>query len=343
MDAPQRRKAVDGPTATALAEAFRAFELDPDAAVALLHGEGGHLCAGADPEAVGTRRINRTHPDGDGPVGPTRMRLSKPVIAAVEDHAVAGGLRRAPPAPRVSAGSTLTPSGPGTGSVVKSQPAQQTGGMRWGERGPAVRSLVTVGLLALLVMAVLGMVVAGHRGDVALDAPGSPMIALFAGHRSSAVVLAELGGPESIGLLVVALAVALLVRGRRSAAVLVVLAPAAAGALTELVLKPIVGRTLDDTVAFPSGHATGTWALAAAVVVLLADSRLVRRVWLVDSVVVVAIATVNSVALVGAQFHVFTDVVGGAGVGIGVACLFAAALSRPPATVPRPSAPCSAT
>ncbi len=237
----------------------------------------------------------------------------------------------------------MGPSGPGTGAVVESQPAQQTGGMRRGERGPAVRSLVAVGLLALLVMAVLGMVVAGHQGDVALDAPGSPMIALFAGHRSSAVVLAELGGPETIGLLVVALAVALLARGRRSAAALVVLAPAAAGALTELVLKPIVDRTLDDTLAFPSGHATGTWALTAAVVVLMADSGMVRRVWLVDSAVVVAIATVNSVALVGAQFHVFTDVVGGAGVGIGVACLLAAALIRPPATVPRPSAPCSAT
>jgi membrane-associated phospholipid phosphatase len=214
--------------------------------------------------------------------------------------------------------------------------------MRWGEHGPGVRSLVAGGLLALLVMAVLGVVVAGHQGDMALDAPGSPMIALFARHRNSAVVLAEMGGPESIGLLVVALAVALLARGRRRAAALVVLAPAAAGALTEFVLKPLVHRTLDDTLAFPSGHATGTWALAAAMVVLMAGSGLVRRVWLVDSAVVVAIATVNSVALVGAQYHVFTDVVGGAGVGTGVACLLAAALSRPPATVDSPPAPCPA-
>jgi hypothetical protein len=94
------------------------------------------------------------------------------------------------------------------------------------------------------------------------------------------------------------------------------LAPAASGALTEFVLKPLVGRTLDDTVAFPSGYATGTRALAVAVVVLLPESGLAGWVWPVDSAVVVGIATVNSVALVGAQYQAFTDVVGGAGVGI---------------------------
>jgi enoyl-CoA hydratase len=92
---PERRNAVDGPTAAGLADAFREFEADGDAAVAVLHGDGGVFCAGADLKAVGTDTGNRVAPDGDGPMGPTRMRLSKPVIAAVAGHAVAGGLELA--------------------------------------------------------------------------------------------------------------------------------------------------------------------------------------------------------------------------------------------------------
>jgi enoyl-CoA hydratase len=90
-----RRNAVDGPTAVALAEALRAFDADPDAAVAVLYGEDGVFCAGADLKAVGTESGNRVAADGDGPMGPTRMRLSKPVIAAIAGHAVAGGLELA--------------------------------------------------------------------------------------------------------------------------------------------------------------------------------------------------------------------------------------------------------
>jgi enoyl-CoA hydratase/carnithine racemase len=92
---PERRNAVDGPTATALADAFRAFDADPDAAVAVLHGEGGVFCAGADLKAAGTPEGNRVDAEGDGPMGPTRLRLSKPVIAAIAGHAVAGGLELA--------------------------------------------------------------------------------------------------------------------------------------------------------------------------------------------------------------------------------------------------------
>ena len=95
LSRPGRRNAVDGPTALALADAFRGFEADPDAAVAVLHGEGGVFCAGADLKAVGTESGNRVQDAGDGPMGPTRMRLSKPVIAAIAGHAVAGGLELA--------------------------------------------------------------------------------------------------------------------------------------------------------------------------------------------------------------------------------------------------------
>lgn len=92
---PAARNAVDGPTAAALAAAFRDFEADPGARVAVLWGEGGTFCAGADLKAVGTPDGNRVAPGGDGPMGPTRMRLTKPVIAAVSGHAVAGGLELA--------------------------------------------------------------------------------------------------------------------------------------------------------------------------------------------------------------------------------------------------------
>jgi enoyl-CoA hydratase len=95
LSRPERRNAVDGATAAALAEAFRAFDADPNSAVAVLHGEGAVFCAGADLKAAGTPEGNRVERHGDGPMGPTRMRLSKPVIAAVAGHAVAGGLELA--------------------------------------------------------------------------------------------------------------------------------------------------------------------------------------------------------------------------------------------------------
>jgi enoyl-CoA hydratase len=95
IDRPEVRNAVDGPTAAALAEAFADFEADADASVAVLFGAGGTFCAGADLKAMGSSESNRTEPDGDGPMGPSRMRLTKPVIAAVAGHAVAGGLELA--------------------------------------------------------------------------------------------------------------------------------------------------------------------------------------------------------------------------------------------------------
>jgi enoyl-CoA hydratase len=95
LSRPERRNAVDGATADALTAAFREFDADEDAAVAVLHGEGGVFCAGADLKAIGTDSGNRVTADGDGPMGPTRMRLGKPVIAAVAGYAVAGGLELA--------------------------------------------------------------------------------------------------------------------------------------------------------------------------------------------------------------------------------------------------------
>jgi len=92
---PAVRNAVDGPTASALADAFRRFDSDASAVAAVLTGAGGTFCAGADLKGVSEGRGNRVTQDGDGPMGPTRMLLSKPVIAAVEGHAVAGGLELA--------------------------------------------------------------------------------------------------------------------------------------------------------------------------------------------------------------------------------------------------------
>lgn len=95
IDRPEVRNAVDRATADALAAAFREFDAAEDAAVAVLTGAGGNFCAGADLKAISSGSANRLERDGDGPMGPSRMRLSKPVIAAIEGYAVAGGLELA--------------------------------------------------------------------------------------------------------------------------------------------------------------------------------------------------------------------------------------------------------
>jgi enoyl-CoA hydratase len=97
IDRPHARNAVDGPTQRALSDAFRRFDADDALSVAILTGAGGTFCAGADLKAVASKRGNRVETDmtRDGPMGPTRMVFGKPVIAAVEGHAVAGGLELA--------------------------------------------------------------------------------------------------------------------------------------------------------------------------------------------------------------------------------------------------------
>ncbi len=95
INRPEVRNAIDRPTATALRDAFGRFDADGSLAVAVLTGAGGTFCAGADLKAVAEGRGTRVTEDGDGPLGPTRMLLSKPVIAAVEGYAVAGGIELA--------------------------------------------------------------------------------------------------------------------------------------------------------------------------------------------------------------------------------------------------------
>jgi len=95
INRPQVKNAVNGPTAQELADAFRAFDQDDESSVAILGGLGGTFCAGADLKAIAQNRGNRTEPTGDGPMGPSRMILYKPVIAAVSGYAVAGGMELA--------------------------------------------------------------------------------------------------------------------------------------------------------------------------------------------------------------------------------------------------------
>src|SRR5262249_48832483 len=95
MSRPEVRNAVDRATAEGLTGAFRAFEADPEALVGVFWGEGGHFSAGADLKAIAAGAPNRTEVEGDGPMGPTRLLLRKPVIAALAGYAVAGGLELA--------------------------------------------------------------------------------------------------------------------------------------------------------------------------------------------------------------------------------------------------------
>ncbi len=95
LNRPEVRNAIDRATAAELAEAYRAFERDEAALVGVLFGDHGHFCAGADLKAIAAGRPNRSEPDGDAPLGVSRMLLTKPVIAAIAGHAVAGGLELA--------------------------------------------------------------------------------------------------------------------------------------------------------------------------------------------------------------------------------------------------------
>jgi enoyl-CoA hydratase len=95
IDRPEARNAVNQAMAEALAQAFRDFDADDEALVGVLAGEGGVFCGGYDLKAAASGELNRLSVEGDGPMGPTRLRLSKPVIASISGYAVAGGLELA--------------------------------------------------------------------------------------------------------------------------------------------------------------------------------------------------------------------------------------------------------
>ncbi|MGH9272254.1 MAG: crotonase/enoyl-CoA hydratase family protein, partial [Ilumatobacteraceae bacterium] len=95
IDRPERRNAVDSATAGQLLDAFGDFDRRDELSVAVLTGTGGYFCAGADLKALSAGDRRRVGDGGPGPMGPTRLRLGKPVIAAIEGPAVAGGLELA--------------------------------------------------------------------------------------------------------------------------------------------------------------------------------------------------------------------------------------------------------
>lgn len=141
--------------------------------------------------------------------------------------------------------------------------------------------------------------------------------------------LHDLGAVGPVALMIVALVLGCLVTRRWSGAVLAAVAPLAAGALTEQVLKPLVGRTIYGSLSFPSGHATGMFALAGVCLILLADPsvrRVPAAVRLLLAVVALLLAAAVAAAMVGLGMHYFTDTVGGAAVGTGMVLACALAL-----------------
>lgn len=173
-------------------------------------------------------------------------------------------------------------------------------------------------LLAVVVVA-LGVRFAGDRAATRLDL--RIMVHLYAWYpdrRALAGRIADLGGPVSVVLATAVLAVVCWASGRRRGAVLAVLGPGLATVLTEWVLKPSVDRRMLGYLTYPSGHSTGAFAVATVVGVLLIGTvpRVALAVRLLATAVVAAIACLVAVSLVTAGWHVPTDTVGGAGVGI---------------------------
>jgi membrane-associated phospholipid phosphatase len=186
-----------------------------------------------------------------------------------------------------------------------------------GARRPA--GILTAGCLVLV--AVLGIISAhqghGHAVDQAVD---SWVIGLGLPRHILSLV-SSIGGVTAVTLLTAALAVACLAARRVGGAVLVVVGVALASALTESVLKPLVHRTISGDLSYPSGHTTGLFALATAIAVVLLAPRGARPGRAVRVAVVAAAALIASAvgfAMVGLQFHYFTDTIAGAAVGTGV-------------------------
>ena len=189
---------------------------------------------------------------------------------------------------------------------------------------PAALRPWAVALLAVCVAitVLLGVSLAHHTRAGSIDAAADAQIrADLGGHPVLLNRLAGLGDLLPVTAMTAALVLACLVTRRRRGAVLVAVAIPVAVALTELVLKPLIGRTLTGALSFPSGHETRVFALAAAFVVLLACPLrpwMPAAVRLLLAVAVLMIAGAVGVALVGVGAHYFTDTVGGAAVGTGV-------------------------
>jgi membrane-associated phospholipid phosphatase len=187
---------------------------------------------------------------------------------------------------------------------------------------PTARPMASVLLTCCVALtAVLGALFAHQTHPTWLDrAVDRPISSSLGAHLGASQALAYLGQPVPVTAVTLALLVACLIRRRWSACVLLVIAVPGAIALTELVLKHVVGRTNHNTLTFPSGHTASAFAVAAAITVLLADPDQVRlrpavRAWFALMALLVA-ATVG-IGVIALNFHYFTDTVAGAAVGIG--------------------------
>jgi undecaprenyl-diphosphatase len=164
--------------------------------------------------------------------------------------------------------------------------------------------------------------------DKAVD---RPLYTGLGGHRGLLLPVAALGTAVPVTVMACALVLASLVLRRWRAAVLVAVAVPVASGLTELLLKPVIGRTIEGAFSFPSGRATGAFSIAAALAVLLIDPARPRRpaaLRVLVSVAAVLLAAAVAVAAIALRFHYFTDTVGGAAVGTGTVLATALILDR---------------
>jgi hypothetical protein len=184
--------------------------------------------------------------------------------------------------------------------------------------GRVIAVLVAAGAIALV--AILG----AHYSDTSQPGRFDRRIdhylhGLLVDHHRLLEDVADLGGPVAITIVAVVLAAVLFLAGRPRAALLAVVAPALAAAITEWLLKPLIGRTLGGFYSFPSGHTTGIFAVAFVVVVAMLDRSAPRpraAVALIVCVLSLAIAACVAAALVADHYHYATDTVGGAGVAL---------------------------
>lgn len=207
-------------------------------------------------------------------------------------------------------------------------------GNRWAtdllQPGAQRRTAVAVALACVAVTALLGWRYAHDTQPGWLDARVDPRVrSAFARYQTPLTLLAQLGETAAVAVMTVALALACAVTRRGRGAVLTCVAMPVAGALTEFVLKPWIGRTIGGSLSFPSGHTTGAFAVAITGAVLLVGPghpRLVTSVRLSLALGAVMLAATVGVATVALDWHYFTDTLGGAAVGTGTVLVTALAI-----------------